>query len=127
LIDEIFGRETRAFSADAHLPSPSIVSAWGRAEPAIVDHMLNPLGHAWCLDRGRFDSDLRAGAARLGADVRSGANVRAARTAGGAWHIEVAESDGRARTLEGAVVIDASGRGARVAQQQGSRKRHLDR
>jgi flavin-dependent dehydrogenase len=127
LIEEIFGRGIGAFSADAHLSSPSIVSAWGSPEPAVVDHMLNPLGHAWCLDRGRFDSDLRAAAERLEVDVHLGAKVRAVRGSAGAWEVDSTDHHGRAGTLRGRAVVDASGRGARVAQHQGARKRHLDR
>jgi flavin-dependent dehydrogenase len=127
LIDEIFGREARAFSADAHLGCPSIISAWGSPEPAIVDHMLNPLGRAWSLDRNRFDSDLRAAAERLGVHVLRGAKANVAERDAGGWAIEFTDEARRARAMRGRVVIDASGRGARVARQQGARKHHLDR
>jgi flavin-dependent dehydrogenase len=105
LVEEIFG--PGAFTLDAHLPCPSIVSAWGSEEPGVVEHVLNPLGHAWNLDRERFDAELRAGAARLGAELRSGRYPLDAPPA--------------------RLVIDASGRGARFARRQGARTRHLDR
>jgi flavin-dependent dehydrogenase len=127
LIEEIFGTGSGAFSKEAHLSCPSIVSAWGSPEPAVVDHMLNPLGHAWCLDRARFDSDLRAAAERLGVDVRSGTKARPPRGKAGAWELDFTDHEGRARALRAKVVIDATGRGARVAQHQGARKRHIDR
>ncbi len=126
LINEIFGK-TDGFHAGAHLSCPSIVSAWGRSQPAVVDHMLNPLGHAWSLDRSRFDSDLRAAAERLGVDVRSGAKAGIAERAAGGWTIAFSDADRGADSIRGRVVIDASGRAGRVAQQQGTRKRHLDR
>jgi len=62
LLEEIFG--AGAFDSGAHIPCPSIVSAWGSPEPGVVEHVLNPLGHAWNLDRKRFDADLRSAAAR---------------------------------------------------------------
>ncbi|HEY2437816.1 MAG TPA: tryptophan 7-halogenase [Solirubrobacteraceae bacterium] len=127
LIEEIFGTGSGAFSPEVHLSCPSIVSAWGSPEPAVVDHMLNPLGHAWSLDRARFHSDLRAAAELLGVDVRSTASARAVRGEAGAWEVDFADRADRAGRLEARVVIDASGRGARVAQQQGARKRHIDR
>jgi flavin-dependent dehydrogenase len=127
LIDEIFGRGSGAFTAEAHLSCPSIVSAWGDSEPAVVDHMLNPLGNAWCLDRGRFDADLRAAVEGLGADVRNGAKATVAQRDAGGWAVEFTDEERRSRTVWGRVVIDASGRGARIAHQQGARKRHLDR
>jgi flavin-dependent dehydrogenase len=103
LIEEIFGDE-QAFTPDAHLPCPSIVSAWGSAEPQVVDHIFNPLGHAWNLDRARFDGDLRAAAARLGAEV-----VRK-----------------RVRDVDARVVIDTSGTGA-IARRRGAIRRQVDR
>lgn len=123
LIDEIFGKETKAFTQGAHVGCPSIISAWGGSSPTVTEHMINPLGHAWNLDRDRFDADLRAGAERLGVDLRGGTRVTTAQRDGGGWTIALA----RAPSLRARVVIDASGRGARVARRQGARKHHLDR
>jgi flavin-dependent dehydrogenase len=123
LIAEIFGDEAQAFMPAAHVPCPSIVSVWGRPEPLALEHMLNPLGHAWNLDRDRFDADLRAGAGRLGAVVRHGARVTTARLDAAGWTIAFTQ----APYLRARLVIDASGRGARVARGQGARRRHLDR
>jgi flavin-dependent dehydrogenase len=123
LIDEIFGQETKAFTPGAHVACPSITSAWGRSSPTVAEHMINPLGHAWNLDRDRFDADLRAGAERLGVDLRQDAKVTTVQRDGGGWTIAL----GRAPTLRARVVIDASGRGSRVARQQGAQKHHLDR
>ena len=105
LLEEIFG--AGAFDSGAHIPCPSIVSAWGSPEPGVVEHVLNPLGHAWNLDRKRFDADLRSAAARLGVELREG-------------RYPVDAPPAR-------LVIDASGRGARFARRQGARTRHLYR
>lgn len=127
LIQEIFGEGTEAFSPDAHVRCPSIVSAWGDAQPAAVDHMLNPLGVAWNLDRARFDADLRVGARRLGADLRSGAKVTMAERGNAGWKVGYTSSPEGTAEIRARALIDASGRGARVARLQGERKRHLDR
>ncbi len=112
LIEEVFG-SAPAFDGAAHVACPAIVFAWGGRRPTVTDHMLNPLGVGWNLDRGRFDTDLRAACAVLGVEVVSGASASRAQV----------ESGGRS----GSVVVDASGRGARVARLMGARKQHLDR
>jgi flavin-dependent dehydrogenase len=112
LIDEIFG-SAGAIDGDAHVACPAIVFAWGAGPPSVTDHMLNPLGVGWNLDRARFDADLRAACEGLGVEVVSG--VRASRP----------QLEGEGRTA--GVVIDATGRGARVARLMGARKQHLDR
>ncbi|MBA3717038.1 MAG: FAD-dependent monooxygenase [Actinobacteria bacterium] len=127
LIAEIFGDEAKAFTPDAHLRCPSIVSAWGQPEPSVVEHMLNPLGDAWNLDRERFDADLRSGAERLGVDLRSDARLTEARRDAAGWTIAFALPEGGTHSLSARVIVDASGRGARVARRRGARKYHLDR
>ena len=112
LIEEVFG-SAGAFDGGAHVPCPSIVSAWGAVRPTVTDHMLNPLGVGWNLDRGRFDADLRAACGGLGVEVVSGSRLSR----------DHLLSDDRAARI----VVDASGRGARVARLMGARKQHLDR
>ena len=112
LIEEVFGRGD-AFYEGAHVSSPAIVSAWGGERPGVTDHMLNPLGMGWNLDRERFDAGLRAACEQLGVEVFSG--VRVSRRL----------LEGHGRTA--GVMVDASGRGARVARLMGCRKQHVDR
>jgi flavin-dependent dehydrogenase len=127
LIDEIFGNDTHAFTPSVHVRCPSIISAWGGSDPVVSEHMTNPLGVAWNLDRNRFDADLRAGAERLGVSLRGGGQVTKAKRDGAGWTIAFAARDPGPPGARGRVVIDASGRGAHVARQQGARKTHLDR
>jgi flavin-dependent dehydrogenase len=127
LIDEIFGSDTQAFTPSVHVRCPSIISAWGGSELVVSEHMTNPLGVAWNLDRGRFDADLRAGAERLGVSLRGGDQVTKAKRDGAGWTIALAAREPGRPCPRGRVVIDASGRGAHVARQQGARKAHLDR
>ncbi|HEX4217418.1 MAG TPA: tryptophan 7-halogenase, partial [Acidimicrobiales bacterium] len=124
LIAEIFGTEgDTAFTADRHLLCPGTVSAWGSGRPTVTDHLLNPLGGAWNLDRGRFDDDLRRAVVRLGAEVRPAKVATAERDSDG-WVLGTLTD--RPHRLRADVVIDASGRGARVARQLGARQIHGD-
>jgi flavin-dependent dehydrogenase len=127
LIDEIFGNETHAFTPSVHVRCPSIISAWGGSEPIVSEHMTNPLGVAWNLDRNRFDADLRSAAERLGVDLRDGGQVTKATHDGAGWTVAFTAREPRPPSVRARVAIDASGRGAHVARQQGARKAHLDR
>jgi len=113
LIEEIFGG-AGGFDDSSHVPCPAITSAWGSEQPAVTDHMLNPLGVGWNLDRTRFDADLQAVCEGLGVEVVTGAKVS---------RQQLYSSNGPG----GTVLVDATGRGARVARLMGSRKLHIDR
>jgi flavin-dependent dehydrogenase len=124
LIAEIFGSEgDNAFTADRHLHCPGTVSAWGSAQPTVADHVLNPLGGGWNLDRRAFDDDLRQAVTRLGVEMRVAKLVSAQREPGG---IVLRTSTGHPQQLLADMVIDASGRGARAARQLGARQFHSD-
>jgi flavin-dependent dehydrogenase len=124
LIAEIFGTEGGgAFTADRHLLCPGTISAWGSAQPILTDHLLNPLGDAWNLDRRAFDDDLRRAVVRLGVEVRPTKLARVDREPG-SWAL--GPTTGLPKRLWAGMVIDASGRGARVARQLGARQFHGD-
>jgi flavin-dependent dehydrogenase len=124
LIAEIFGSEgDNAFTADRHLLCPGTVSAWGSARPTVTDHVLNPLGGGWNLDRRAFDDDLRHAVVRLGVEIRGAKLVSAEREPRG---LVLRTAAGRPQQLVVDMVIDASGRGARAARQLGARQFHSD-
>jgi flavin-dependent dehydrogenase len=126
LIDEIFGRGTRAFEERHHLMCPSTVYAWGGDEPTVTDHVYNPLGPAWNLDRGRFDHGLQDGAAELGVTCHA-AEVHALDHDRRTWTVHTrGDTDGPV-AVQARVVVDATGRSARVARRCGTRQRRLDR
>jgi 2-polyprenyl-6-methoxyphenol hydroxylase-like FAD-dependent oxidoreductase len=116
-----------AFEADAHVPSPGIVSAWGSAEPAENDFLFNPYGNGWHLDRARFDRTLAARAEQGGAVVVRRARVHScSRTADARWRVTF--DDGRAvREAAATFLIDATGRSAWVARKEGARRIVADR
>jgi flavin-dependent dehydrogenase len=127
LIDEIFGKELRAFSPDAHLACPGTVSIWGRSQPVAADHLLNPLGQGWNLTRNRFDDDLREAAKRLGVHVRQGAKVSKVERTTNGWKVWAETAETGIEIWRTPVLVDASGRVAGIARRQGVRQHHADR
>jgi flavin-dependent dehydrogenase len=126
LIDEIFGRGTRAFEERHHLMCPSTVYAWGGREPAVTDHLYNPLGPAWTLDRERFDHGLQDGAAGVGVECHA-AVVHALDQDRRTWRVHTRSDTDGTVAVHARIVVDATGRSARVARRCGTRQRHLDR
>jgi flavin-dependent dehydrogenase len=91
------------------------------------DFSLHPYGYWWHLDRARFDAWLAAVAAEEGVFVHRGTRLHAVRrTTDGHWMIEI-QAHGTAHTIHTAVLVDATGRTARLARQQGSVREHYDK
>jgi flavin-dependent dehydrogenase len=109
------------FANAGHRPAYAIRSAWGSAEPMDQDHIFNPYGHGWHVDRGAFDAMLVEAAVDAGARLIRGTVDQASRN-GDTWAIE---SGGHA--LRAGCLVDATGRAARVARRLGARRLALDR
>ena len=60
-----------AFRSDGHLRCPGGISVWGRERPGYSDHVLDPRGPAWHIDRRLFETRLWSRAAEVGVDVRT--------------------------------------------------------
>lgn len=103
------------------LPGHGTLSAWGGAGLGVRDHIGDPHGHGWILDRARFDARLREWARAGGASLRIGRVARAARQGAG---LELQLDDGA--RLVAAFAIDASGRPATLATRLGATRTHLD-
>lgn len=111
------------FCAAHHAPSYEIRSAWGTVERAASSTMVMPYGHAWHVDRERFNHDLSRAAVARGCSLRPYRTlVRVARCSDG-WDVHV-DSDAplRARFL-----VDATGRCCALGRRLGARRRHLDK
>jgi flavin-dependent dehydrogenase len=119
------------FLAAEHLPSPGVLAAWGGEELYQNHFIFNPYGPGWHLDRQRFDTMLAEAARQAGAHVCCGARVRSClpRTAGG-WQVEYTcgfTSSEPCHRLHARCVIDATGRAAVLARQQGAKRINADR
>ncbi len=103
-----------SFCADGHSPAAGIGSVWGSSQRAETDHLFNPYGHGWVLDRGRFDTMLAQAAEDAGADFLSDTPVTGCRlTEDDSWEISGIREGNRFR-LSARFLVDATGRtGAR--------------
>lgn len=109
------------FAAAGHSPAYAIRSAWGSAEPADHDHLFDPYGHGWHVDRRAFDRMLASAAAGAGARSVRGL-ITAVSRQDDVWTVEAGGMSLRAHYL-----VDATGRSARVARRLGARRILLDR
>jgi flavin-dependent dehydrogenase len=124
LLDQLGVRE-RFLASDAR-PAFAIRSAWGAAELAEQHFILNPYGDGWHIDRRRFDAMLADAAVDAGATVVRGATVsEVARVDDG--FAAVIAGPGGSRREQARVIVDATGRGARVARALGARAVAYDR
>jgi 2-polyprenyl-6-methoxyphenol hydroxylase-like FAD-dependent oxidoreductase len=111
----------QAFEADGHRPSYRTASAWGGPELLSNEFLFQTHQVGWRLDRARFDAMLlKAAAARARRIV---AKVEGAAFGEPEWHVRL--TDGTNCTAR--FLIDATGRSATLARQQGLRSETLDR
>ncbi len=110
-----------AFAADGHRPSYRTVSAWGGPELLSNEFLFQAHQTGWRLDRARFDAMLLAKAAERSAHI-AGKVAGAAHTDAG-WHVRLDNGATHAARF----LVDATGRGATLARQNGARFETLDR
>ena len=110
----------QAFEADRHRPSYRTVSAWGAPELLSNEFLFQAHQVGWRLDRARFDAMLLGKAAERATHLTARVTEAAH---DGAWSVRLdTGTDMTARFL-----IDATGRGAVLARQNGVRFENLDR
>ncbi len=117
-----------AFAAQGHRPAWSRRSLWGSSEVIFQDALFDPHGAGWHLDRKRFDAMLLEAAGSRGVPCLVPATLRSLqRQPPGApmrWRclIDRAQGDTAHGPLELScrIVVDATGRAARVARQAGA-------
>ncbi|WP_313234070.1 FAD-dependent monooxygenase [Delftia acidovorans] len=117
-----------AFAAQGHRPAWSRRSLWGSSEVIFQDALFDPHGAGWHLDRKRFDAMLLEAARSRGVPCLVPATLRSLqREPPGApmrWRclIDRAQGDPAHGPLELScrIVVDATGRAARVARQAGA-------
>ena len=115
------------FVAAGHLPSPGVLSVWGDEELYQNHFIFNPYGQGWHLDRRRFDAMLAEVAHRAGASLFCGAHiVSCLPVAVDGWQVEFT-SGGQRHQLRATFMIDATGRPAALARQQGAKRINGDR
>jgi len=114
------------FLADGHLPCPGNRWSWGSPELAFHSFTRDPRGHAWHLDRSRFERRLRSLALAFRAELEQVPHRPEVRAASDGW--EVSTGPGASRPLHRArSLLDASGRSASIARGLGARRLVTDR
>ncbi len=111
------------FIAARHSERGATVSQWERDTPVWFDHLRDPNGPGWHLDRARFDADLRATAVDTGAELVDDSGALRVTRDDGRWNVacEVTGDIYRAPVL-----VDATGRNAAIARQLGIARRVED-
>ena len=102
-------------------------SVWGAPEAVEQDFVFGTAGSGWRVDRIRFEQELAGAALAAGVDWRWGARVvGCSRERARGWSVQIVD-DGGSGTEEADLVVDASGRAARVARLLGVRRVRYDR
>ena len=97
------------FRADGHLPSPGVLTVWGGDDLVPADHIWNPYGDAWHVDRDRLDGMLRSAAEAAGAAVHRALRVTRATEGADGWEVE-AHSRGGTMRFGADYLVHATGR-----------------
>lgn len=117
--------------AGLYLPGLGARSCWGSATVHIVDHLRNPDGPAWHLNRREFERRLRAEAATRGVQCLWGMKLLNSHYGNARWRLHVNSATdpaaGRPVAVAAKFVVDASGRLAGFARQQAVNRLHYDK
>ena len=119
-----------AFLSLRPLPSYGTRALWGDATPVIHSHVVSPWGCGWHVDRCAFDRMLAEAAQRAGASLFDGTTCVSCTHTSEAWKLTLRAREenrgGRAWQLRSRVLIDATGRSARLAPWTGASRALLD-
>jgi flavin-dependent dehydrogenase len=111
------------FEQQAHLQSLGMQSYWGSERLQYVDHLSNPDGYSWHLQRPLFESFLRDKAIKYGVHGMWPAKLIGSHYEDGAWCL-LTDSGANIRTK---FVIDAGGRQSPFARQQSVKRVAYDK
>jgi flavin-dependent dehydrogenase len=107
------------FLAANHLPACGTSSAWGDDQPLHRPYLFSAMGHGWQIDRGLFDTWLREQAEASGALLLR-ANVIGVTRLDQGVRLQLGDAS-LTTSITADVVIDASGRSARLARALGAK------
>jgi len=106
------------------LPSYGTRSIWGGAEAEQHSHLMSPWGSGWHVDRLGFDVLLSERARDAGVTLLCGISLMWCDRARQGWTLSLQTDRSKAAPLDlrASVLVDATGRGAHVAQRLGARR-----
>ncbi|MEN3331103.1 MAG: hypothetical protein V7641_468 [Blastocatellia bacterium] len=115
------------FSNDHHLAAYGTCSAWGSDELLDNEFIYHPHNRGWHLDRRCFDAMLAEEAVKRGVTLYTASTLLNSRKSeDDQWQLTLQGKDKREARMAAAFVVDATGRRAVFARQQGARKVRLD-
>ena len=115
------------FVEDRHLACHANISVWGGDEPYVHSFVGELYGHAWHLDRSRFEHMLRDHARSRGVDVREFRSDLGVRRLTDGWIVRTRDRVGGCGDMRARWLIDATGRASWLARRLGARRRRHDR
>lgn len=114
----------QSFSQQQHMPCLGSYSSWGSNDLGFNDYLFNPLGHGWHLDRLRFDQFLVEEVEKRQIPVWRKSAVSSICSSPTDPIVKVNLRD--KSTVKCRFIVDATGRGAKVARQFGATKKVED-
>jgi flavin-dependent dehydrogenase len=119
-----------AFLSLRPAPSHGTRAFWGDKMPLVHSHLISPWGCGWHVERCAFDRMLAEAAERVGATLFCDTTCVGCRETSDGWTLALQQGGGThaapARPLRARVVIDATGRVARLARWVGASRILLD-
>lgn len=101
--------------------------SWESTTPRTEAHLSNGSGSGWHVDRLEFDAFLAREAVHRGASLRSACQVVKVERQRRRWRLMLAEAGAEPENLQATVLVDASGREARLARALGAGRTLFDR
>jgi flavin-dependent dehydrogenase len=112
------------FVADGHSPCFGNASAWGSGALRYHDFLRDPRGHAWHIDRRRFEHRLAERATAVGVTTARAVHAPHCKWIGDRWSVEL---DDLKDPIVARFLLDATGRSAWLGRRCGARRVACDR
>lgn len=132
-LDLLDGLEKKMTSTgeSSHLQNTGTQSFWGSDQVHIVDHLRNPDGFGWHLNRQAFEIYLRESAEKRGVMCYWSTKLHACEYKELSWNVTVKpvdeESNQETQVINAKFVIDASGRQSHFARKLGIQREPFDK
>jgi flavin-dependent dehydrogenase len=132
-LDLLEGLENKGYPANQQIQQQNTgtQSYWGSETSTIVDHLRNPDGFGWQLNRKQFEVYLRSNAEQRGVNCFFGYKLQTAAYDNDLWTIGIKTSETTTESIESCItakfVIDASGRQSHFARTLGIKRNIIDK
>jgi len=109
------------FLADGHHDRMATISTWDDETPVWFDHLRDPCGPGWQLQRDAFETSLRSSARANGATLVQPCGSLEPIWQNGIWEVRAPQLQQR---FQGRILVDATGRQATIARAIGLTPQH---